>query len=283
MALNDLMAEVNAARGPLERIEDRRLAKEARDLESLKVGSEAFYKQQLGLSEMAGRRPDVAMTKILQDPNMPKLEQFVKPGMSREEVRQGQQDFFNAKAVYVLDNYPQYADKLGFKGSDVRQATGEVDVTAKQAGTEAKTRRDIGEAQTFEQGLGAKGIEVTDNAMWEAENMLKERGKTSMFGGVAAGDVQSLAAYAMQLQQADAARGLREPRPMRDYMAQAYDQMYGQQQQIHGGTSLEQVVPGVPGTGPKGPVQGAVPGVPGTGEQPKTLREIDLTNPGMMR
>lgn len=270
MALKDVIGYTQAARqGPLEILEQKKLAAQARELEDIKTRSEAFYKTELGRSEIADRGADAKSMARMQKAmsEAPKRENYINPSSPAGEQKQALQSWWRDYSTFMTSNYPDIAKSLDMKPAQTGGAVAEVDVTAKQEGTEAETRRDIGEARTFESGLGAKGTTPTDSMLWEAENFLKDAGQGSLwgFGSPSAADVQQLATYAQQLQQADAASGA-PPKPAGVYMQQAYDQIKGVSAQPQ--QAPQQGMPQAPPPQPK--------------PQP-TLREIDLTKPGMMR
>lgn len=298
MALSDVIGYTEkGVQGPLERIEQDRMAQEDRALEQLKVGSEAMYKQELARSERAKRQGTSAESDILQqianDPNMPKMSDFVQSGMDRNQMKQGYQDFHRAKALYVYDNYPQYAEKMGIKGSDIRQAAGAVDVSTEEALKGAQTRQQLAEASQMEAGARATSEELSIQAQNAAEAAIEKLDAgTGTFlgmrtGGITSRDITRVAERGRQLQAIDQRRnpGV-APMPMDYYMDQAAKELLG-----GGQTQAPPPAPaggamGVPGSTPPQQLEGVVPGVPGTGQpagQPKTLREIDLTQPGMMR
>lgn len=239
MALNDLMGEMRGLRSPLEKIKDERLASEARGLERLKVQSEAYYKQQQGMSEKQDREMETKeaarIQAILQDPNMPKREQYLDPSAPVGQQSQALQNYFRDVSTYMWSNYPDMAEEMGMKASDVRQAAGDIDVSTKEdkASAEAEMARQAANASMS--GLGATAVEPGSSALWEAEETLKKIGKTGPAGGVAEGDVQRLAEYGMVLRQAMIQQNPNvPPEPMQYYMAMAAQKLFGQGQQPGG-------------------------------------------------
>lgn len=298
MALSDVIGYTEkGVQGPLERIEQDRMAQEDRALEQLKVGSEAMYKQELARSERAKRQGTSAESDILQqiinDPNMPKRQDYLDPNAPPGEQKQALQDFFRDQATYIQSTYPQYAEKLGIKGADVRQAAGAVDVSTEEALKGAQTRQQLAEASQMEAGARATSEDLSIQAQNAAEAAIEKLDAgTGTFlgmrtGGITSRDITRVAERGRQLQAIDQRRnpGV-APMPMDYYMDQAAKELLG-----GGQTQAPPPAPaggamGVPGSTPPQQLEGMVPGVPGTGQsagQPKTLREIDLTQPGMMR
>jgi hypothetical protein len=299
MALRDVIGYTQqAVRGPLERMEEDRLAQEDRALKQLQVGSEAMYKQELARSERAKRQGAGAeqdiLAQIMQDPNMPKRQDYLDPNAPPGEQKQALQNFFRDQATYIQSTYPQYADKLGIKGADVRQAAGSVDVSTEEALKGAQTRQQLAEASQMEAGARATSEDLSIQAQNAAEAAIEKLDAgTGTFlgmrtGGITSRDITRVAERGRQLQAIDQRRnpGV-APMPMDYYMDQAAQELLG------GGGQTQAPPPppaggaiGVPGSTPPQQLEGVVPGVPGTGQpagQPQTLREIDLRNPGMVR
>ena len=297
MALRDVIGYTEkGVQGPLERIEQDKMMQEDRALEQLRVGSEAMYKQELARSERAKRQGTGAEVDTLQlianDPNMPKMSDFVQQGMDRDQMKQGYQDFHRAKALYIYDKYPQYAEKMGIKGGDIRQAAGAVDVSTEEALKSAQTRQQMAEASQMEAGARATSEDLSIQAQNAAEAAIEklDAGTGTFFGirtgGITSRDITRVAERGRQLQAIDQRRnpGV-APLPMDYYMDQAAQELLG------GGGQTQATPPmggaiGVPGSTPPQQLEGVVPGIPGTGRpsgQPQTLREIDLTKPGMVR
>jgi hypothetical protein len=286
MALKDIVDYTRVGvTSPWELKEQEQQAAADRDLERLKVGSEAFYKQQLALSERAKRQPDNTLQQIMNDPNMPKREDYIDPTKSAGEQKQALQNFFRDQATYIQSNYPQYADKLGIKGADVRQAVGDIDVTVQEKKALAEADMATQTAAEARTGAMSKTVEPNNAELRQAEAALKQAGMGDLwgYGSPKSGDVAAVASRAKELRyyaaQQDPIAG---QQPLTEFIDKAIAELYPQGGQAtpvqpppQGGGAV-----GVPGSTPPQTLEGVVPGVPGTGTptgQPKR-RVIDLSN-----
>lgn len=235
MALNDLIGEMRGLRSPLESATAKQRLQEDRDLQALKIKSEAYYKTQQGLSERQDRdmesKEAARIQAIMQDPNMPKRTDYLDPTAPAGEQGQALQNYFRDVSTYMWSNYPDVAEEMGMKASDVRQAAGDIDVGIKEEKASAEAEMARQTANAAKSGLGATAVEPGSSALWEAEETLKKLGRTGPAGGVSESDVQRLAEYGMVLRQAMIQQNPNvPPEPMQYYMAMAAQKLFGQGQ-----------------------------------------------------
>ena len=239
---------------------------EARELERMKVGSEAFYKQQLGLSEKAKREKEGQGDAQLQQAiaGAPNLQEFIKPGThDPQAIKDGMARWNQANQQYWMENYPQYAEDMTKGTADLTRQVQSPDPSTEQRKVEADTYKAESEGRYYSAGGPAQGakIEVSESELQIARSYLKKIGRTSWTGAPSdTGEVHALAVRAKQLWAADS-RNLGKTQSPDYYMGKAAQELF-------------QTQPQAPQSQPQAPVAGnAAPAVGGDGR-----RKINLQN-----
>lgn len=286
------LEQMRGQKGFVQKFEEKERQRQQDAIDARSKLADAFYREQLGLSEKAGREAVDAGPLRMQEAmqNAPKREKYLDPTATPQEQQQQLQYWWRDFSTYMTANYPDLAKDLNVTGEQVGAAVSKEDVTISRAATEAKTERDVAEAASFRAGVDAKGIETTEQSLWEADQYLREQSGGG-WGGPSEGETQRLAARAMQLEKAAATQlppGA-TPRPLREYIAQAYQEMQASKPPAEPGF-LEKLggMAGGGGASPTAPTpmpnqqQAQPPQQPPAG-QVGGRRLIDLTNPSSIR
>jgi len=219
---------------PLE-IRDRKAAEaEARELERMKIGSEAFYKQQLGLSEMHKRKGEGAEDQRLKQAiaGAPQLQQFLPQGVNDPQaIKDGMAQYNQANTQYWMQNYPEYADDMT-KGADrLRQQVQAPMPSTMEAKAGAEAKQATAEANYYTAGGPAAGraIEVSEAELQMARGVMKE-GKSwvDKQRGVSPEETNTIAVEAKSQMMRDQMAG-KPPKTYPEYLREAKARLYGAQ------------------------------------------------------
>ena len=205
---------------------------QAQALEKTKVESEAFYKQQLGLSEKAKREGAGQADARLQQAiaGAPNMQEYVPPGTTDPQaIKDGMSRWNAANQSYWMSNYPEYADDMT-KGADrLRQQVQAPDPSTVQAKTEAEAQKAGAEAEYYAAGgpEARMPIEVSDAELQVVRGVLQEgKGYWGKKMGESPTTMNSIALEAKAIQSRERRAGL-PPRPYIEYVRQARDLLYG--------------------------------------------------------
>ena len=259
---------------PLEIRDRKAAAAEARELERMKVGSEAFYKQQLGLSEMYDRKSEDADKQRLKQAmaGAPQLNQFLPQGVNDDQaIKDGMAKYNQANTQYWMQNYPEYADDMTKASDRLRQqAQAPMPSTMEtKASAEAKQATAVANYHTAGGDAAGRGIEVSEAELQMARGIMKEgRSWVHKQRGVPPEETNTLAVEAKAQMMRDQMAG-KPPKTYTEYLREAKARIYGgQAPALPAETSASPAMP-TPPAPTAGSAGGAAP----------VRRAINLRNP----